>query len=447
MRDIQSLCLSVLVAGGMTLASCATEPVAAPPAAADVAPPPTATQPPSPDAKRAPVAEVAPAPVATAAKIDDDNWLPNSGDARAAFDRAVETSRTDPGGAVARFEDAARKAPYFYAAWYNAGVSAQSAGDVATAEKDYLASLGVRPDYGPALGNLALLMLNTGRGPQAQRLVDDARKQFPDRAGPLVADALLAMARADSTTAEARALAALKIDERSVPAMRVMASVFRGQGRLDTAKFALENALAVEPGNALAHLELAYVLAEQADEKGALVAYERAARLRPDLMSAQENYGLLLLKQGYPAEAVKVLETAARLQPKSGLAQLHLGNGYRAAKSYDLAERAYKKALELQPGLVDVHFNLGVLYVDNAVPGLEELARWQNAIVELRAYKEAAKASGNAATVARVDEYIDATDKRVVKELKRREREERRKKGDTAPAADAAAKPDEHAPK
>jgi tetratricopeptide (TPR) repeat protein len=109
---------------------------------------------------------------------------------------------------------------------------------------------------------------------------------------------------------------------------------------------------------------------------------------------------------------------------------LHLGNALRASKQYAAAEASYKKALELDPTLAEARFNIGVLYIDNPLPGIDELPRLQKGLAELKEFK--AKSKPDAATLKRLDEYIDATDKRIQKEVKRREREERRKREEEA---------------
>lgn len=371
--------------------------------------------------------------------IDDENWLPRTGGARDAFLSAVELSRRDPAAAVSRFVEAAGKAKYFYAAWYNAGASAESSGDLQMAESYYRQALQVRADYGPALTNLAGVLEKTGRAAEAQRIVDDTLRRMPEKSGPHLAAATLAWSRKDLAVVERESLLAIRYDDQSVPAMRLMAMVFRAQGRLDTARFALENALQVEPGNALLHLELGHVHSELGDDKAALVSFEKAARLRPTLLEAQDNYGVLLLKQGMPAEAVRTLEQAAKLDARSPRAQLHLGNAWRANKQYAQAEAAYRKALQLDETLAEARFNLALLYIDNPLPGLEELPRLQKGLAELREFK--VRARPDAATLARVDDYIDATDKRIQKELKRREREERRKREEEAAVKQGAGNP------
>lgn len=428
--------------GGGGGAAVAVENVANPP----VTSPATGTAAPAPAPNGATTAQPTPAAAANGSAgkdgIDDENWLPKSGSARDTFLSAVELSRQDPAAAVQRFVEAANKAQYFYAAWFNAGASAESSGDLQMAEKYYRQALAVRPDYGPALTNLAGVLEKTGRAAEAQRVVDDALRKMPEKAGPHLAAATLAWGRKDLTQVEREALLTIKYDERNVPAMRLMAMLFRQQGRLDTARFALDNALEVEPGNALLHLELGHVQKELGDDKAALVSFEKAARLRPTLLEALDNYGVLLLKQGLASEAANVLSQAAKLDPRSARAMLHLGNALRASKQYAAAEVSYKKALELDPTLAEARFNLGVLYIDNPLPGIEELPRLQKGLAELKEYK--AKSRPDSATLQRLDEYIDATDKRIQKEIKRREREERRKREEDAakpPVGGAAGNP------
>lgn len=390
------------------------------------APPPPAPAPPPPGPK---------AGDRTGDGIDDENWLPRKDTpAYAAFAGAVETARRDPGAAVARFVDAANRSTGFYAAWFNAGAAAEAAGDMGSAERHYRQALQVRPDYGLALVNLSALLARSGRDADAKRVVDEAVKKFPEKAGPHLAAAQRAFNDRDLSRAEEEARLAMRYDERNVPAMLLMARVFRAQGRYDTARFAVDNALALEPGNALLHLERGNILALQSEKKEAVVAYERAARLRPNLAEAQEGYGLLLLEQSFPSEARAAFETLVRLEPKSPRAQLHLGNAFRATKMYPQAEASYKKALELDPAFDDARFNLGILYVDNPLPGTDELTRWKTGLGELKSFKE--KGHPDAVTSRRLDDYIDSTEKRIVKEEKRRQREEKRK-------ADDAKKPPE----
>ncbi len=369
--------------------------------------------------------------------IDDENWLPRKDTAAYRdFVAASETARHDPRAAVGRFVSVATATPGFYAAWFNAGAAAEASGDVAGAEQHYRQTLKVRGDYGPALLNLSALLSRTGRDAEANKLVADAVRAAPDTAGPHLAAAHFAFRTRDLVTAEREAREAMEHDERNVPAMLLMAQVFRGQGRLDTARFAIDNALALEPGNALLHVERGQILLGLKEHKEALIAFERAARLRPTLSDALEPYGRLLLENGFANEARPVLESLVKLEQNNARAWLLMGNALRATKQYPQADEAYQKALVLDPTLDDVHFNLGVLYIDNALAGQDELVRLDKGLVALKKFQ--ASGAGDAVTKARLAEYVDSTEKRISRETKKREREQKRKTDETSKPAPAA---------
>jgi tetratricopeptide (TPR) repeat protein len=358
--------------------------------------------------------------------IDDDNPLPKDGSAsRQAFDAAVDRARTDPAGAVSMFVDAANKTTYFYAAYFNAGAAAERSGNDASAERYYRDALRIRPDYGPALTNLYLLLLRKGNAAGADKVIDDALRKRPDFAGPHIAAAVRAYRKKDLKTVEAEALKAVRIDERAVPAMRLMAQVFFEQGRYETAKFALENALTLEPGNALLRLQLGHVLLRLDEEKKALLEYGKAVQLRPELAEAQESYAILLKRSGDADRALTAFQKTAELRPKSAMAQLNLGNGLRAKKKYVEAEAAYTKALQLDPNLHAVHFNLGIMYMDNEIEGRDELEMLNKAKEELTKFSEGA--TPDKEMKQRIAIYQTNLDKRARRIEKRRKREERRR--------------------
>jgi tetratricopeptide (TPR) repeat protein len=447
---VRLLLASVVVLGASSCATTpetpgtSTEPTPSTAEAAPAASPATAAAPATPTLAAPPTAAAAPTPppgqTRTGDGIDDENWLPRKDTAAyAAFIDAVETARRDPRASVSKFVSAASTSPGFYAAWFNAGAAAEAAGDLADAERHYRQALRVRADYGPAIVNLSTLLSRTGRDAEGARVIDDALRAAPDKAGPHLAAAQRAWRAKDIAGAEREAREAMIRDERNVAAMLVMAQVFRVQGRFDTARFAIDNALALEPGNALLHVERGNILLAVNEPKAALVAFERAARLRPQLAEAIEPYARLLLDNGFAAEAVPVLDTLVRLEPNSARAQLLTGNALRATKQYPQAEAAYGKALALDPNLQDAHFNLGVLYIDNAVGGADELARLAKGLAELKTFQSSG--AGDASTKARLTEYLDATEKRIARETKKREREQKRKAEEAAKPADKPADP------
>jgi tetratricopeptide (TPR) repeat protein len=361
--------------------------------------------------------------------IDDETPIPNTGPARDAFLRAVATSQRDPKAAVQQFASAGGQTTYFYAAYYNAGAAAERAGDDREAERQYRKALEVRKGYGPALTNLMLLLKRTGRAGESDRLVDDALAKHGDKSGPHVAAAVRALSKGEYKKVKEEALKAVRIDERDVAARRLMARVFFKQKRYETAKFALENALVLEPGNALLHLDMGHVQLKLDEDDKALEHFRTAARLRPELAEAHENAGVLLSATGDPQAALTAFRANAKLRPKSARAQLLLGNGLRGNKLYKEAEGAYVRALQLDKGLHEARFNLGLLYMDNELPGVDELARLQRAQQELERYAKAAKPRGR--LKERLKDYQKSLDRRI----KRIERRRKRKAEQTKEAA------------
>jgi tetratricopeptide (TPR) repeat protein len=88
----------------------------------------------------------------------------------------------------------------------------------------------------------------------------------------------------------------------------------------------------------------------------------------------------MLVDAGDYQAAATELELAVKYGPDDAAAHLNLGNAYRGQKAFERAEAAYQRALALDPGMVDVYFNLGVLYLDGEKPGLATRARLEKAL-------------------------------------------------------------------
>ncbi|MCP4503005.1 MAG: hypothetical protein GY822_23965 [Deltaproteobacteria bacterium] len=386
--------------------------------------------------------------------IDDENPLPKAGTLRSNFDKAATLAISDPKAAVAGFEAAAKENDYFYAAWFNAGVSAERSKNDVKAEAFYKKALEIRPDYGPALVNLYNLYFRQGKKTQGDKLVDSALEKQGRRAGPHLAAANRAFRNGDVSETEKEALATIRISERTVEAMRLMGWVFSQQKRYETAKFALANALILEPGNALLLLDIGFVYLALDDEKAAMSSFGKAALMRPEMAEAHERYGLLQTRFGDGEGAFHSFAKAAALQPKSSVAQLHLGNGYRLVKKYKEAEEAYKKALSFDAALHSAHFNLGVMYMDNEIAERDKLEQMEQAKKEFEIFAE--KGTMSDALKPRITDYLKTLERRIKREKKRRKRrterkaievEEKKKEEAAAKEKEAAAKEKEAAAK
>jgi hypothetical protein len=137
---------------------------------------------------------------------------------------------------------------------------------------------------------------------------------------------------------------------------------------------------------------------------------------------------------------------AVSLDAKFAEAQLNYGTALRANGKLTEAEATYREVAKLRPDWAEVHFNLGVLYLDaEQIPKHDEIAKLNAAVKEFESYKslvakgttsvERSKsqrgptdAMGNElVSVAQADLYIKAASKGIEMEQRRQERDAKRK--------------------
>ena len=105
-------------------------------------------------------------------------------------------------------------------------------------------------------------------------------------------------------------------------------------------------------------------------------AYEKVIKLDPKQKEIYLILGSLYMNENDKVKALKVYERLVKNFPKSYVGHFFIGKIY-AEKNYLTSEKAYKKALEIEPELEEARFELIQLYINNK--------KWGN--VE-RLYKE-----------------------------------------------------------
>ena len=129
--------------------------------------------------------------------------------------------------------------------------------------------------------------------------------------------------------------------------------------------------------------------AEPGQLREAMASYERAIQLRPNYAEARMALGIQLLAGGnYPA-ALSHFQAAERLVPTLPAIHVNLGDAYRATRQWTEAQRAYRRALELQSKLPEAHYGLGLLFLTAGgdFPGLDELTAYEKAVDEFKTYR------------------------------------------------------------
>jgi len=108
-------------------------------------------------------------------------------------------------------------------------------------------------------------------------------------------------------------------------------------------------------------------------------AYARAVALDPRNASARVNLGRLLQDAGRPAEAAEQYRAALAVRPRHPTAAFNLGTALEDLGRRPEAIEAYRKALDADDDFADAHFNLARLY--------EQTGRRAAALRHLKAYK------------------------------------------------------------
>jgi tetratricopeptide (TPR) repeat protein len=138
-------------------------------------------------------------------------------------------------------------------------------------------------------------------------------------------------------------------------------------------------AIALDPKDAKAHINLGNALRRQGKVEEAIACYHKAIARDPKFAGAHSNLGDALLDQGKVEEAILCFHKAIALDPKFAGAHYNLGNALRAQGKAEDAIACYHKAIALDPKDAWAHNNLGaVLFLQGKVE--EAIACYHRAI-------------------------------------------------------------------
>lgn len=131
------------------------------------------------------------------------------------------------------------------------------------------------------------------------------------------------------------------------------------QGRAAEAAALLRAAVALQPGLAEAHANLALALESCGDDPAALAHHQRALALAPAQDTAWCNYGAFLERGKHYAQAEQAYREALRLAPASAAAWSNLGVLLDILRRTAEAEQAHRQAVALAPHWPHASVNLG----------------------------------------------------------------------------------------
>lgn len=147
------------------------------------------------------------------------------------------------------------------------------------------------------------------------------------------------------------------------------ADVLRGErllseGKVGEAQKIFEQAIADDPDDPRAWLDLGLAREEAGDPKSAERAYRRAIEIDPSFAEAFNNLGVIQRERGALADAVVTLRRAVALDPELAAARFNLGLAHEDRGSLGDAEREYLAAIELLPADPVPRINLAMMYLE-----------------------------------------------------------------------------------
>lgn len=296
------------------------------------------------------------------------------------------------------FQQATQADPKAYPAFYSLGVVQDRLRDPGAAAS-YRQAFSLAPDYEPAILAYAMHLAKKGALGDADQVLTQKRAQLPKSAAVAAALAEVKSLQRDSGSAQRIAQEALKLNPDYRPAMVIIARDHYRNRRLDLALYALQAILdGFEPvsenpprdrGNPEAHLLRGLIWREQGLRAQAMEEFRKALERRPDMVEARVQRATLLLEAGNPEEALPVLEMAVRFDAESLPAHLALGDVYRLLGRVNDAKREFDWVLAREPGLPQVHYNLGLLYLfAPSIPNMTPKQQVTEAINELKKFQE-----------------------------------------------------------
>jgi tetratricopeptide (TPR) repeat protein len=246
----------------------------------------------------------------------------------------------------------------------------------------------------------------------------------------IVRQALLMVRRGKYEDAIRQAKAALRRDEKYVPAMVVMARAYYHLNKLEFADSICDIALGIRASTGECYNIKGFIALKNKNDPLAKAHFEKATQVQPGLGPPWLNLGAQHLKTKSYDRAAPALEKAVGLMPSRAEAHLNLGSAYRGQNQVVKAYNSYKKALQLRPTYPAAYFNLGILFLDaQSYPGMDKLQQLNQAVAHFNKYKQQMSYLSKDDPV---DGYIAEAQKNYKREQKRREREARRKAREAA---------------
>jgi tetratricopeptide (TPR) repeat protein len=227
--------------------------------------------------------------------------------------------------AIAALRRAVHLEPGHAAAWRALGDQLAVAGDEPGSHEAYERHFAAAIRHPELIGCIDLL--REGKVAKAERLARDFLKQHPA----------------------------------NVSAIRILADIGVKVGQLEDARLLLERCLELAPDFHLARHNYAVTLLRQQKLEAAYAEVQKLLALEPDNPNYLVSKGTILVRMGRHAEALQIYERVLRNYPRQPRAQMNYGHTLKTVGRLDDSIAAYRKCVDLNPGLGEAWWSLANL--------------------------------------------------------------------------------------
>ncbi|MBS0494956.1 MAG: tetratricopeptide repeat protein, partial [Proteobacteria bacterium] len=221
------------------------------------------------------------------------------------------------------------------------------------------------PDEGVA-GDMAQIstLLQQGKTDQALKAIDALQKKRPGDVVPPFLRGRALLQKGDAAGARKAMEQALQIDGNYFPAIAVLAGLDNAEKHPDAARTRLEAAIQRQPGNVPAYQVLAELRAANGADKAELVGIlRRAVEAAPGNPQAHHLLVEYFLRSGEPKEALAAAQKAVAALPESPPMFDALGRAQAANGEFDQAQASFNRMAALQPQSPQPYLRMSTAYL------------------------------------------------------------------------------------
>jgi tetratricopeptide (TPR) repeat protein len=235
-------------------------------------------------------------------------------------------------------------------------------GDAAKAEESYLLALGKADDAVEALSGMAQIAHAKGDAKTASAYLSRAKEGLGQSAEWHYRFALTALKLGSYGEAKWALEQAVQLNPGEAAYFVALGAVWLKKPDLFAAEQAFRKALQLHTGSPQGHMYLGYTLLKQKRYAEARAHLEKS--LKTDMGIPEPLYytGLLAQEQNEDGRAVEIFERVVRQFPGFANAHVALGASYLKLKNYPRAQQELELAVKLNPDEPKAHYHLAQLY-------------------------------------------------------------------------------------